>query len=156
MPRPEIHINPEDLFDMSSKGMNQQELAAEFGVSTQTISKRMAEISAKQGVLMKYREIQTLQLTELQYHILEAITPEKISEAPLSDLVRAFKILKDKEQVMEGKPSEIQGLVAYLVELDKQEAQNDQPIDVQFSEVKEQKSEPEIRDPEDPNWMPEI
>jgi hypothetical protein len=53
--------------------------------------------------------------------VLEAITPEKISEAPLRDLVASYKILKDKELVIEGKPSEIKGLVAHLVYLEKQE-----------------------------------
>jgi hypothetical protein len=33
----------------------------------------------------------------------------------------SYKILKDKEQTIEGKPSEIKGLVAHLVYLEKQE-----------------------------------
>jgi hypothetical protein len=39
----------------------------------------------------------------------------------LRDLVLAFKILKDKELVIDGKPTEIKGLVGYLVELEKKE-----------------------------------
>ena len=61
-------------------------------------------------------------MTELQARVLEAITPEKIEEAPLRDLVASYKILKDKELNIEGKPSEIKGLVAHLIYLEKQEA----------------------------------
>jgi hypothetical protein len=53
--------------------------------------------------------------------VLEAITPDKIEEAGLKDLVLCYKILKDKELVVEGKPTEIKGLVAHLIHLEQQE-----------------------------------
>jgi hypothetical protein len=77
--------------------------------------------SQTQGLILKYRALQSIQLTELQCRVLEAITPEKINEAPLKDLVGAYKILKDKELITDGKPTEIKGLVAYLVAMEKQE-----------------------------------
>ena len=109
------------VYDLAEQGFRQYEIAEELGISTSTLSKRMAEVRDKQGLLMKYRELQSLQLTSLQARILEAITPQKINEAPLRDLILAFKVLKDKEQVIEGKPTEIKGLVHYLLELEKQE-----------------------------------
>ncbi|MGO9374441.1 MAG: hypothetical protein ACLQBD_20415 [Syntrophobacteraceae bacterium] len=45
----------------------------------------MADIQAKEGILLKYLPIQTLQSTELQIGVLEAITPEKIADASLLD-----------------------------------------------------------------------
>ena len=54
--------------------------------STPTIKKRIAEIQDKQGVLLQYRNLQALHLTELQIRVLEAITPDKIEEAPLRNL----------------------------------------------------------------------
>jgi hypothetical protein len=58
----------------------------------------------------------------LQARILEAITPGKIEEASLKDLVLSFKILKDKETEIENpETGEIKGLVAYLIELEKRE-----------------------------------
>lgn len=92
-----------------------------LGVSKPTLSARIADLTEKQGLLLKYRELQALQLTELQSRVLEAITPEKIQDASLSELVQAFRILKDKELVVSGKPSEITGLVGYLIQLEKQE-----------------------------------
>lgn len=111
----------EAALDMLLKDIPVPAIATELGISAPTLRKRIADIQQKQGLLLQYRSIQSLQLTELQARVLEAITPEKINEAPLRDLVASFKILKDKELVIEGKPSEIKGLVAHLIYLEKQE-----------------------------------
>ena len=116
-----LDVSPETLWDLGMRGLTQKEAAEELGISASTLSRRLAKIQQKQGLLMKYRSLQSLQLTELQARVLEAITPEKIHEASLKDLVSCFKILKDKELNIEGKPSEIKGLVGYLVELERKE-----------------------------------
>jgi hypothetical protein len=96
-------------------------------ITPPTLSKRIAELQKEQGVLLQYRPLQSLQLTKLQAAVLERITPEKIADAPLRDLILAYKILKDKELVIEGKPSDIKGLVGYLIELEKLEADGKMP-----------------------------
>ena len=116
-----IDVDPETLWDLGMRGLTQKEASEELGISASTLSRRLANIQTKQGLLMKYRALQSLQLTELQARVLEAITEEKINDAPLKDLITCFKILKDKELVIEGKPSEIKGLVGYLVALEKKE-----------------------------------
>jgi transcriptional regulator with XRE-family HTH domain len=108
------------MLDLLEQGFTQTEVATELGVSAPTLAKKIADIQSKQGLILKYRALQSIQLTELQCRVLEAITPEKINEAPLKDLVGAYKILKDKELVVDGKPTEIKGLVAYLVEMERQ------------------------------------
>jgi transposase-like protein len=120
--RKRVKVDLDAAMDLIKRGERVPAIARELGVSEPTLRKRIAELSKSQGVLLKYREIQNLQLTSLQAQVLEAITPEKIEMAPLKDLVAAFKILKDKELVMGGKPSEIKGLVAHLVHMEKQEA----------------------------------
>lgn len=114
-------IDMEAALDLLMRGEKIPAIATELGISPPTLRKRIADIQSKQGLLLQYRSIQSLQLTELQARVLEAITPEKINEAPLRDLVASFKILKDKELNIEGKPSEIKGLVAHLIYLEKQE-----------------------------------
>lgn len=120
--RKRVKVDLDAAMDLIKRGEKVPAIAREIGVSEPTLRKRIAELSQSQGLLLKYREIQNLQLTDLQAKVLEAITPEKIEMAPLKDLVSAFKILKDKELVMGGKPSEIKGLVAHLVHMEKQEA----------------------------------
>lgn len=116
-----IDVDPETLWDLGMRGLTQKEASSELGISPSTLSRRLADIQTKQGLLMKYRALQSLQLTELQARVLEAITPQKINEATLRELITCFKILKDKELVIEGKPSEIKGLVGYLVAMEKKE-----------------------------------
>lgn len=79
----------------------------------------MADIQARKGILLKYRSIQTLQLTELQLRVLEAITPEKIADASLLDLAKAFKILKDAELGLKGERFKITALLGYLLQLER-------------------------------------
>lgn len=114
-------IDEDLLVDALQNGVARRELAQMLGVSPPTLSARIADLQQKQGLLLQYRNIQALQLTELQARILESITPDKIEEAPLKDLVLCYKVLKDKELITEGKPSEIKGLVSYLVHLEKEQ-----------------------------------
>jgi hypothetical protein len=130
MGRPQVKLETSEFFDMMAQGMTHKAMATELGMSTPTLEKRIADLQSKTGLIMKYREIQNLQLTELQGRVLEAITPEKIAEASLSELVAAFRILKDKELVVTGKPTEIKGLVGYLVELEKREHTKDITVTV--------------------------
>jgi transcriptional regulator with XRE-family HTH domain len=148
-----IDLDTESLYDLAAKGLTQKEIAEEMEVSVPTLSKKIAEIQSKQGILMKYRALQSLQLTELQARVLEAITPEKIEDAPLRDLVVAYKILKDKELVVEGKPSDIKGLVGFLVALEKEEAALNSPeaVDAEFEEM-----EKTTRDLADSDYVPEL
>lgn len=121
MGRPKTDIDPDVLYDLISTGMTQKDIAVEMNVSVPTLAKRIAKIQEEQSILMQYRTLQSLELTALQSRILEQITPEKIEEASLRDLVLAFKILKDKELVVDGKPSEIKGLIGVLIEMEKEE-----------------------------------
>lgn len=146
-----LDLDTEVLLDMNEMGLTFKDQAQELGCSTATISNRIAKIQKEQGILMKYRALQSLQLTSIQAKILEAITPERISEAPLRDLVVAFKILKDKELVVEGKPSEIKGMVSYLIKMEKEElALNSAEEVIIEGEVEETK------DIEDPDYIPEL
>jgi len=148
MGRPVAKIDEQALMDLLERDLSQKEAARELGISIPTLAKRMADIREKQGILLKYRDLQSLHLTELQARVLEAITPEKINEASLRDLVLSYKILKDKELNIDGKPSEIKGLVAYLVEIEKREMALDGSIDVEDIE--------DIKDYEDDKTSPDI
>ena len=136
-------IDPEKLLDMLEQGFSPPEIAKETGVTPPTIRNRIAKLQQEQGVLLQYRSLENLRLTELQHAILESITPDKIAEAPLKDLVQAFKILKEKELVMTGNPTEIKGLVGYLVQLEKEELAAKNIIDVEI-------------EPEDENKLPRL
>lgn len=129
MGRPEKQVDGEALYDLVARGMSQKEIAPELGISVPTLSKRIAEIQSKQGLILQYRQLQNIQLTELQARVLEAITPEKIEEATLRELVASYKILKDKELVDTGRPSDVKGIMHYLIEIEKEEAALDAEVE---------------------------
>jgi len=120
--RKEKEVDLDVAFDLIERGVSKGEIAKELGVSVATLSGKLAHLRERHGILTEYRALQSMQLTELQYRVLEKITDDKIAEAPLRDLVYAFKTLKSQELTAEGKPSEIKGLVAYLIEMEKQES----------------------------------
>ena len=120
MGRKKKEIDPEKIYELSSQGMTQKEMAKEFGVSHVTLARRMAELEAKERVLLDYRSLQTLQLTALQIRVLEKITPEKIEEASLPELAKAFKILKDAERGIKEEHYKVTGLIGYLTEIEKE------------------------------------
>jgi len=116
------------ILDLLERGATVPQIAKECDVTYPTMAEKIAELQNEQGVLLQYRAIQSLQLTALQFKVLNAITPDKIHEAPLRDLINAFKVLKANEHLIEGKPTEIKGLVAYLQAIEKEEVALDTPV----------------------------
>ncbi|MGA2937426.1 MAG: helix-turn-helix domain-containing protein [Syntrophobacteraceae bacterium] len=129
MGRKKIPVNPLRIIELVSQGKTQEEIAEELGISTVTIARRMGEIRAKQGILLSYRALQGFHLTELQAAVLNAITPERLANASLLEIVKAFQILKTLELSVEGKPSKVKGLLAYLEELEREESAANSPRD---------------------------
>lgn len=164
MGRPQYEPDFDKMEELGLRGADHATMAGELGISKPTLSRVIARIKDKQGILLKYRELQPLQLTAIQARILENITPEKIAEAPLRDLVLAFKILKDKELVIDGKPSEIKGLVGYLVELEKKEMAGvaGEYTDAEFEEASQAAAEAmevspkSVFDVSNPNYLPKL
>jgi DNA-binding Lrp family transcriptional regulator len=160
--RPQKEVDHMALLDMVGRGLSQDDMADSFGITIPTLQKRIGELQKASGVVIKYRALQSIQLTALQARILEAITPEKIASASLDELARAFKIFKDKELVLEGKPNEIKGaLVAHLEHLEKRGfavkealSEEEESVDVSFTDITPPE-EPSF-DPSDPDAIPNI
>jgi transposase len=134
MGRPIKELDTDILYDLLEGGTKKKDICTEMGVSLPTLSKRIAAIQQSQGLILQYRALQNLQLTELQHQVLENITKEKINEAPLRDLIFAYKVLKERELVEIGKPTDIKGMMHYLIELEKQELAAKMPVDADSDE----------------------
>jgi hypothetical protein len=168
MSKERYQIDPDVLHDLTSQGHTQKEIAHYMGISVPTLRKNIRELKLHQGLLLEYREVQSLQLTSLQAKVLEAITEDKIQEASLGELLAAYKILKEKEHMVEGKPTEVKGLVGYLMHIEKEEQQVEeaQVVDATVEDedlskyeegvdldIEPMKADPAVIDPENPNWM---
>jgi len=123
MGRHKLAIDESRILELRSEGKTIKEISEDLGVSTATLTRRIAELQHMKGFLTKYRELQGLQLTELQFHVLEAITPEKLDRATLLELVRAFAVLVKIEKRFRTEPSLNLGgrLVDYLLEIERME-----------------------------------
>lgn len=119
MPK-KVDLSIETLLDLAERNLTQAEMSEITGVSIPTLQKRLNDLQEKQGLLLKARDLRNLRLTELQMMVLDAMTPEKIATADLKELAVVFKVLADRENVDIGKPTEIQGLVSYLVHIEKE------------------------------------
>ncbi len=121
MGRTAKEVDMEAALDLIMRGESVPSVAKELGVSPPTLRARMNQLTEERDCLIDYRKLHSLQLTGLIAYLLEAITPDKIENASLKDLVQCYKILKEKELLVEGKPSEIKSLVAHLIYIEKQE-----------------------------------
>lgn len=124
MGRPRKYIDEIKLLDMRTAGMHLKEISQDLGISVTTISRRLAVLQHNKGVLTKYRQLQGLQLTDLQARILDAADSRNLKDASLSliDLLRTFHVLKRLELKIEGKEScKVWGLMSHLLALQKAE-----------------------------------
>lgn len=137
MGRAEKEVDTDLLYDLLESGTKQKDIAPELGLSLPTLSRRIAQIQNEQGLILQYRSLQNLQLTHLQAQILEQVTPEKIESAPLRDLIFAYKVLKERELVDTGKPTDIKGMMHYLIELEKQEMACKEPVPQESFDLEE-------------------
>jgi hypothetical protein len=118
--RPPFEMDTEAMINMLEDGVPKSEIAGELGCSINTLNKKINDLRQKEGILLNWRAIKSLKLTELQAAILDRITPEKIEEASLKDLVLSYKVLSESETEIENPvKGKITGLVAYLIELEK-------------------------------------
>ena len=115
-------IPAEVILDLVEKGYTRGEMSAVLGVGVWSIEKRIIDLQKSQATILEYRKLQNIHLTQLQHQILENISEEKIACAGLMELTKSFEILKKTELVDQGKPSEIKGLVGYLIKLEEEES----------------------------------
>ncbi|MGA3086143.1 MAG: hypothetical protein ABSE95_15330 [Thermodesulfobacteriota bacterium] len=128
MGRPKLKMDEMAILEMRGMGKPINEISRGLNVSTVALSRRIAELKNEEGILTKYRELQGLQLSGLQFRFLEAMVPERLNEASLLDLVRCFAVLNKAEMKFEGKGSKVKihGLVEYLMEIEREEKKDSQ------------------------------
>lgn len=121
-------VSIDEIMGLLEEGLSGKQVAAVTGCSIATIQSRVATLMREQGVLESYRNVQHLELTKIQARILDAITDDMLANASLKELSSAYKVFKEKEQTDLGKPTEIKGLVAYLVHLEQEDLKAKAPV----------------------------
>lgn len=115
MGRRKKQIDADKLLQLRSEGKTLAVISKEMGVSIPTLSRRVAELENEEGILTKYRQLQGLQLSSLQFRILEAVTPERITKCSITELLLSFHILKKAELAIRGAGSSaMSGILEHL------------------------------------------
>ena len=117
------------MLDLLADGMNKKEVAGIIGCSPPTISAKIAELREDEASLLAYDKNKYLDLIGVQQRILANVTDEKLAEAPVQHLASAYSNFGKMLQLDQGKPTEIHGLMGYLMKLEqediaKKEAEN--------------------------------
>ena len=69
---------------------------------------------------------------QLEFSILLKESIQKIEDAPLQHIANAYGIFKKAEQLVTGRPTEIHGLMGYLMHLEKEDVEkaNKEVVDI--------------------------
>lgn len=114
-------LDKELLIDYISTGMSRKDIAEAMGVSPPTISNKIEELKREESSLLKYDKIHHLDLIGVKQRILANVTDDKLIEAPLGQLAQAYGVFGKMEQLIQGRPTEIRGLMGYLLHLEKED-----------------------------------
>ena len=130
------------VLDAIERGDTNVQAAARARRPVKGIRKVIADIEGGKEDIVHYREVQSLQLSSIQQRILSHLDDEdKMEQASLADLANTFGILKKNEQLLDGDPTEITGLVAYLTVIEKEEEAKKLPVGGSIIDVSEEDQE---------------
>jgi predicted transcriptional regulator len=109
------------MLDLLADGMSKKEVADIIGCSPPTISAKIAELRKDEASLLAYDKNKYLDLIGVQQRILANVTDEKLAEAPVQHLASAYSNFGKMLQLDQGKPTEIHGLMGYLMKLEQED-----------------------------------
>lgn len=117
MARPKLETDEVVILGMREEGKSIHEIGEELNCSTATVSRRIAYLKNRQGMLTRYRELQDLHLIETEFRILESITDAKLQKATLPQLCKALKVLVEVRAALGLKDKKvISGFVDHVIE----------------------------------------
>jgi len=128
------NINIDLMLDMLSDGMSRKDTAAALGIAPQTLDARVEQLRKSESSLLAYDKSHYLDLIAVKQRLVAGVTDEKIEEAPLGQIAQAYGTFAKMEQLIQGRPTEIYGLMGYLLHLEKEDIakknDNEDVIDV--------------------------
>lgn len=138
MPRSQVLSTEEDkeqMLQMLGGGVPVNVVANFFGCCGDTVKRRIDEIRRDESMLLAYDKVHYLDLISVKQRLLSGITDAKIEAAPLGQIGQTYGIVAKMEQLIQGRPTEIHGLMGYLMHLEMEdiETPTDPPIDAEFT-----------------------
>ena len=121
MGRPEANIDVNLMLDLLSEGVTKNEIARSLGISKPTLDKKIENLRCEESALLAYDKVHYLDLIGVKQRIIEHMDDTKLAEAPLGQLAQAYSVVTKAENLIQGRPTEIHGLMGYLMHLEKED-----------------------------------
>jgi hypothetical protein len=121
MGRPSIPLDTDLMLQLLTDGMTKKDVAAIMGVSPMTIDHRISDLKKEESMLLAYDKVHYLDLIKVKEKLVAGCTQEKIDDAPLGQIAQAYGVFSKMEQLIQGRPTEIHGLMGYLLHLEKED-----------------------------------
>jgi hypothetical protein len=128
MGRDKKEVDQDLLLDLIASGLSRKEMAEGLGITAPTLDARIAELRKQESDLLAYDKIRHLDLISVQSRIIQHVTDDKLAAAPLGQLANAYVGFGKMEQLLQGKPTEIHGLMGYLMRLEKEDIESRQDV----------------------------
>ena len=122
MGRHSLELDQEVLLDMSHRGFTQKEMSEELEVSIPTIAKTIITLRTDQGLILKYRDLESLRVTALKHDLIQELEERLIAATMSNDeILKGIAVMQraDKDKVGDAP---IDGLIGHLMEIQKQKA----------------------------------
>jgi DNA-binding Lrp family transcriptional regulator len=137
MGRKPLNLDIGQMLDLLTDGCSKEEIAEVMGVSVPTINNRIEALRKAESSLLAYEKNQHLDIIAVQQRLIAGVTDEKIEAAPLQHIASAFGTFKKAEQLVTGRPTEIHGLMGYLLHLDKEDIEKKELPDATVIEAED-------------------
>ena len=109
------------MLSMLTDGMSTADVADTLGVTVPTINARVEQLKKAESALLAYDKSHYLDLIAVKQKLVAGVTEAKITEAPLGQIAQAYGVFSKMEQLIQGRPTEIHGLMGYLLHLEKED-----------------------------------
>lgn len=121
MGRRKLEVDAEKLIDMADRGFTKLAIADELDISQPTLSRKMAELRRDQGIILEYRDMESLRVTGMKSKLMDLLE-ERLDAKELDNdqIIRGLGVLmKADKKIDEG--GQIEGLIGHLMEVEKRQ-----------------------------------
>ena len=105
----------EDILELKNKDLNNKQIAELLGCDRSNVSKRLKEYTPTLKKIGGYKKHRADIYAHMQSELLSAVTPDKIKDCSVPQLVTGMAILYDKERLERGQSTQNMS-VASLIE----------------------------------------
>lgn len=121
MGRKPADIDIDLMLSLLGDGMSRKETSDALGVCPGSLDLAIEKLKKQENSLLAYDKVHHLDLIGVKKKLVDGVTEEKIAEAPLASIASAYGVFAKMEQLVQGRPTEIHGLMGYLMHLEKED-----------------------------------